>query len=53
MLGKKAQDITWSTIGKWVLILMAIIVIVLIIYIFRDKMLEMIRKLGDLLAFGG
>jgi 4-hydroxybenzoate polyprenyltransferase len=52
MMDKKA-DFEWSTIGRWLLVLIITVVIVILIYLFRGKIVELVDNIVSALSFGG
>jgi len=51
-MNKKA-DMMWDKIGGWVYILILLIVLLTVLFIFRDQIFRGIAKVGDMLTFGG
>ena len=51
-MNKKGQLI-WEDIKSWILVLLFLVTIVIIIYLNKEKALELLDKLKLLLRFGG
>lgn len=45
-------DIAWDTIGKLLIALAFLLLAVLIIYLFRDKMLDLLEQIKRVMRFG-
>jgi glycopeptide antibiotics resistance protein len=52
-MDKKSQEDMWGTLGKWIFILALLVVLLIVLFIFRDQIYKGIQKIGDMLSFGG
>lgn len=49
----KRGELVWDNIGKWALAIILLVIVALIIYANREKLIELIDKVRLFLKYGG